>query len=84
MYAPAFGNTGMNRCRFNMLWRHVRWSHQPDLQDESTSHEAHQWKIVEDLVTHFNEYCTRYSLLRISYVLMIPYRSGTDTVVVSG
>ena len=28
---PAFGNTGMNRHRFYILWRHVRWSDQPDL-----------------------------------------------------
>ena len=45
-----------NRHRFNMLWRHVRWSHLTDLKDEGTSHEAHQWKLVEDFVTHFNEY----------------------------
>ena len=48
----------MNRHRFNMLWRHVQWIHQPDLQDEVRSHEAHWWKLVEDLVTHFNEYRT--------------------------
>ena len=49
----------MNRHHFYMLWRYVQWSHQPDVQDECTSHEAHQWKIFEDFVTHFNEYCTQ-------------------------
>ena len=58
-----------NRHRFNMLWRHVRWSHLTDLKDEGTSHEAHQWKLVEDFVTHFNEYGSSPSLLRILVVL---------------
>ena len=26
---------------------------------EGKIHEAHWWKIVEDFVTHFNEYCTQ-------------------------
>ena len=56
---PDFGKTGMNRHRFDMIWRHVKWSHQPDLQDEGTSHEDHQWKLVEYFVTHFNEYHTQ-------------------------
>ena len=49
----------MNRHRFDILLRHVRWIHQPDVQGESTSHEAHQCKLVEDFVTHFNEYRTQ-------------------------
>ena len=40
--ATAFGKTGMNKHRFNMLWRHVRWSHHPDVRGEGTSHEAHR------------------------------------------
>ena len=73
---PAFGNTGMNSHLFDMLWRHVWWSHQPDLKDEGTSHEAHRWKLVEDFVTRFNKYhtqlsegensCVRYSLKRVT------------------
>ena len=45
--APAFGNTGMNRHRFDMLWRHVRWIHHPDVQVEGNIHEAIRWKLVE-------------------------------------
>ena len=56
--APSFGKTGMSRYRFGILWRHVRWSHQPDVQYEGMSHEAHQWKLVEYFVTNFNEYRT--------------------------
>ena len=56
--APDFGKTSMNRHRFDILWRHVRWSHQPDLRDEGTSHESHGCKLVEDFVTRFNEYRT--------------------------
>ena len=55
---PSFGKTSINRHRFDMLWRHVRWSHNPDVQGEGTIHEAHQWKLVEDFVTHINEYRT--------------------------
>ena len=57
--ATAFGKTGINRQRFDMLWRHVRWSHQPDIRDEGTIHEDHRWKLVEDFVTHSNEYRTQ-------------------------
>ena len=57
--APDFGKTGMNRHRFDMLWRHVRWSHQPDVQYEGMSHEAHWWKFIEYFVTNFNEYHTQ-------------------------
>ena len=57
--APVFVNTGMNRHRLNMLWRYVRWNHQPDAQSEGTSHVAHRWKLVEDFVNNFNEYRTK-------------------------
>ena len=49
----------MNRHRFDMLWRHVRWIHHTDVQGEGTSHEAHWWKLVEEFVTNFNEYHTQ-------------------------
>ena len=58
-FAPAFVNTGMNRHRFDVLWRHFRWSHHPDVQGEGNIHEAIWWKLVEELVTHFNEYRTQ-------------------------
>ena len=29
------------------------------MRGEITSHEYHWWKIVEDFVTNFNEYCTQ-------------------------
>ena len=54
-YHIDFGNTVINRHRFDVLWRHVQWSHQPDMQDEGTSHDDHQWKLVEYFVTNFNE-----------------------------
>ena len=34
-------------------------SHHPYVKGEGTIHEAHCWKLVEDSVTHFNEYCTQ-------------------------
>ena len=48
----------MNRHHFDMLWRHVIRRHQLYVKDEGKSHEAHQWKIIKDFVTHFNEYLT--------------------------
>ena len=29
------------------------------MRGEGTSHEAYRWKLVEDFVTNFNEYCTQ-------------------------
>ena len=57
--APDFCNTSINRHCLDMLWRHFLWINQPDVRDEGTSHEAHRWKLVEDLVNHFNKYCTQ-------------------------
>ena len=57
MSAPAFGKTGMNMHRFDILCRYVRWIHQPHVQGGGSSHEAHRWKLFEDFVTNFNEYC---------------------------
>ena len=57
--STAFGKTGMDRNCFDMMRRHVRWGHQPYVQGEGTIHEAHWWKIVEEFVTHFNEYRTQ-------------------------
>ena len=56
---PDFGKTCMNRHRFDILWRHVRWIYQTDVQDEGTSREDHRWEIVEYFVTNFNKYCTQ-------------------------
>ena len=43
---PVFGKTDMSRHRFDMMWRHVLWIHNPDVQDEGMSHEAHRWKTI--------------------------------------
>ena len=48
----------MNSHRFDMMWRNVQCIHQLDRQDEVTSHEAHQWKLIEEFVTYFNYYNT--------------------------
>ena len=53
---PTFGKNGTNRHRFDMMRRNVLWIHQPDVRDEGTSHEDNWWKLVEDFVTHFNDY----------------------------
>ena len=40
---PDFGKYGMNRHRFYMPWRHVKWSPKPDVRGEIIRHEAHWW-----------------------------------------
>ena len=57
--APDFGKTSMNRHRFDVLWRHILWIHQTYVQGEGMSHDDHRYKLVEDFVTHFNEYYTQ-------------------------
>ena len=49
----------MNRHRVDIMWRHVKWRYQTDVVGEGMSHEAHLSKLVEDFVTHFNEYRTQ-------------------------
>ena len=81
--APAFGKTGMNRQRFDMMYRHVRWSYHPDIRGEGMRHEAHRWKLVEDFVTHFKMIIAHsYYLLWISYVPMSPNCGVRDRVVI--
>ena len=56
--AHNFGKTSMNMHCLDMLQRHVRWIHQPDVRDEGTIHETHWQKLVEYFVIKFNEYHT--------------------------
>ena len=49
----------MNGHCFDMMWRNVQWIHNTDVQGEVTSHEDHRWKLVEDFVNPFNDYCTQ-------------------------
>ena len=56
---PDSGNINMNRPRFDVLYRHVQWSHQTGVQDEGTIHENHWWENFKDFLTDFSEYCTQ-------------------------
>ena len=58
-YAPDFGITRINRHCFDVLWRHVQWSHQQYARDDGKSHGDHWWKLVEEFVTDFNQYRTQ-------------------------
>lgn len=57
-YIPAasLGRTGMKRHRFDDLWKHMRFSQQPDQRPEGMSSESYRWKLVDDFVTNFNQH----------------------------
>ena len=55
-YAPAscLGTTGMARDRFDILWRYVRFSDQPDMRPSDISSDQYRWRLVDDFVARFN------------------------------
>eukprot|EP00171_Calliarthron_tuberculosum_P006804 IDg6804t1 len=52
--APSLGSAGMSRDRFDMLWRCIRFSDQPDARPSSMSSEQYRWRLVDDFVERFN------------------------------
>lgn len=52
--AANLGQTGMTRHRFEVLWRHHRWSDQPAVRPPNMSHEAYRWSRVFDHRDRFN------------------------------
>ena len=55
-YIPAacFGNTGMSRCRFDDLFRFIRFSEQPDDRPDGMPFTEYRWKLVDDFEKTFN------------------------------
>jgi len=54
--APDFGRTGMSRLRFELLFRHMEWSHQPPVRPDDMSNEQHRWCLIQDFVRRVNEH----------------------------
>lgn len=54
--APDLGRTGMSRKRFDILWRYIRWSDQPEQRPLDMSSEQYRWLLVDDFLKSFNEY----------------------------
>jgi Transposase IS4 len=54
--SPDFGQTGMSRRRFDMIWRYIRWSDQPSDRPLDMSSEQYRWLLVDGFVQHFNDY----------------------------
>ena len=54
--APCFGNTGMSRSRFDLLYTHIRFSNQPEERPLGLTHERWRWMLVDDFVDAFNRY----------------------------
>jgi len=52
--ACAFGNTGMSRNRFDVLFTTVVWSNQPEERPGCMTSEYYRWKLVSDFVDCFN------------------------------
>jgi Transposase IS4 len=54
--APQFGLTGMSKHRFEELFSHTRWSHQPEDRGIDCTSEEYRWMLVDDFVANFNEH----------------------------
>ena len=67
--APAFGQTGMSRNRFDDIWSSIVWSKQAAARGEDQSHEGHRWELVEHHVANFNSHRKIY--VRPSSVLCV-------------
>jgi hypothetical protein len=52
--APQFGKTGMSRHRFDLLFRCLTFSDQPEHRPEGMSAERYRWRLVDDFVVNFN------------------------------
>ena len=55
-YVPAdhFGKTGMLRPRFDLLFRCIHFSDQPNRRPAGMSAGVYWWKLVDDFVKAFN------------------------------
>ena len=52
-YVPAFKLgplTVIAWNRFDMIWRCLRWSHQPKQREEGMTHAQYRWLLVDDLL----------------------------------
>jgi hypothetical protein len=54
--ACAFGNTGMSRNQFDVLFTTVVWSSQPEERPDGMTSEQCCWKLVSDFVDCFNDH----------------------------
>lgn len=55
--AINFGKlTNMSRNRFDFLWKHMRFSHQPQEIPEGMSSTKYRWMLVDDFVEAFNSH----------------------------
>ena len=45
--APSLGSAGMSRDRFDMLWRCVLFSDQPDVRPSNMWSEQYRWGLVD-------------------------------------
>ena len=46
----------MARKRFDLLWRWMVWSDQPEIRPEKMKHSQYRWKLVDGFVKRFNDY----------------------------
>ena len=54
--APMFGTTGMSRKRFDLLWRTIRFSHQPNIRPDDKTSDEYRWMLIDDFVRNFNDH----------------------------
>ena len=54
--APNFGKTGLSRDRFDILFRNIRFSEQPNQRPEEWNSEKYRWTLVDDFITNYNQH----------------------------
>ena len=48
--AAALGKTGMSRNRFDQVWKHIRFSQQPEERPEDMFSESYRWRLIDDCI----------------------------------
>ena len=58
--APAFGQTGMSRQRFDYFWMRIRFSNQPKVRPPEMSSERYRSTLLDDFVFEYNNHRKRF------------------------
>jgi Transposase IS4 len=53
---PNFGRLGMNRKRFDEIWKNIRFAYQPTEKHPDMSSERQRWLLVDGFVKNFNDH----------------------------
>ena len=74
--------TGMAQNRFDMIWRCLRWSHQPKHREEGMTHAQYRWLLVDDFIDCFNNHWSDNFFQGQQFVLTSQWLGGTVMVAI--